>query len=114
MVSKTSLLEAVKGFDWKAVDAGLKERPELLGHREKARVGAVTARLMLRHFKYAVPVVFVLAAVLTPSADAWNQIAFAAPMLALYLLSIGIPMLPVRQSRPRPAETTSGWSSLRP
>ena len=58
-----------------------------------ARVGAVTASLMWRHFKYAILVVFVLAAVLTPSADAWNQIAFAAPMLALYLLSIGIAYL---------------------
>lgn len=35
MVSKTSLLTAVKGFDWKTVDAGLSARPELLGHREK-------------------------------------------------------------------------------
>jgi hypothetical protein len=35
MVSKTSLLEAVKAFDWKALDAGLKERPDLLSHREE-------------------------------------------------------------------------------
>lgn len=34
VVSNTSLLEAVKRFDWKAVDAGLAERPDLLGHRE--------------------------------------------------------------------------------
>ena len=34
MVSKTSLLEAVKAFDWKALDAGLQERPDLLGHRD--------------------------------------------------------------------------------
>jgi uncharacterized protein len=34
MVSKTSLLNAVKAFDWKAVDAGLAERPDLLAHRD--------------------------------------------------------------------------------
>ena len=34
-VSKTSLVEAIKGFDWKAVDAGLTQRPDLLGHREE-------------------------------------------------------------------------------
>ena len=34
MASKTSLLAAVKAFDWKAVDAGLQERPDLLTHRE--------------------------------------------------------------------------------
>ena len=35
MASKTSLLEAVRAFDWKAVDADLRERPDLLGHREE-------------------------------------------------------------------------------
>jgi uncharacterized protein len=34
MVSKTSLLDDVKAYDWKAVDAGLGERPDLLGHRD--------------------------------------------------------------------------------
>jgi hypothetical protein len=34
MASKTSLLEAVRAFDWKTVDTELRERPELLGHRE--------------------------------------------------------------------------------
>jgi hypothetical protein len=34
MISKTSLLEAVKAFEWKAVDAALQERPDLLTHRE--------------------------------------------------------------------------------
>jgi hypothetical protein len=29
MVSKTSLLPLVRSFDWKAVDAGLQERPSL-------------------------------------------------------------------------------------
>jgi sec-independent protein translocase protein TatC len=55
-----------------------------------ARLGLVTARLLWRNFKYAVFVIFILAAVLTPSADPWNQMVFAAPMIALYLLSIGI------------------------
>jgi Sec-independent protein secretion pathway component TatC len=52
--------------------------------------------------KYAVLIVFVLAALLTPSPDVWNQAAFAAPMLALYVLSIGVAYLagrdPVEQS----------------
>jgi sec-independent protein translocase protein TatC len=53
-----------------------------------ARLGLVTARLLWRNFKYAVFVIFILAAILTPSADPWNQTVFAAPMIALYLLSI--------------------------
>ena len=30
---------------------------------------------------------------LTPSADPWNQTVFAAPMIALYVISIGIAWL---------------------
>ena len=35
MVSKTALLEAVRAFDWKAVDAGLREKPRLVKHRDE-------------------------------------------------------------------------------
>ena len=35
MVSKTSLLPLVRAFDWKAVDAGLREKPELVNHRDE-------------------------------------------------------------------------------
>lgn len=35
MVSKTSMLPLVRAFDWKAVDAGLKERPDLVGYRDE-------------------------------------------------------------------------------
>jgi hypothetical protein len=34
MVSKTSMLPLVRAFDWKAVDAGLKEKPQLATHRD--------------------------------------------------------------------------------
>lgn len=35
MVSKTSLLPLVRAHDWRAVEAGLSERPDLIGHRDK-------------------------------------------------------------------------------
>ncbi|HZT77549.1 MAG TPA: twin-arginine translocase subunit TatC [Vicinamibacterales bacterium] len=62
-----------------------------------ARLRLVTAGLLWRHVKYAVLVSFIVAAVLTPSADPWNQTVFAAPMIALYLISIAIAWL----ARPR-------------
>jgi hypothetical protein len=34
MVSKTSMLPLVRAFDWKAVDAGLTEKPQLVTHRD--------------------------------------------------------------------------------
>ena len=35
----------------------------------------------------------VAAALLTPSPDPWNQLVFAAPMVAMYVLGIGIAWL---------------------
>ncbi len=55
-----------------------------------AKMRLVTARFLWRHIDYAILIIFIMAAVLTPSTDPWNQTAFAAPMIGLYLLSIGI------------------------
>ena len=58
-----------------------------------ARMGMITPRFLLKNFKYAVLVIFVVAAVLTPSPDPVNQFLMAGPMLALYGLSILIAWL---------------------
>ena len=55
-----------------------------------ARMGMITPRFLVTNFKYAVLVVFIVAAVLTPSPDPVNQFIMAGPMLALYALSIAI------------------------
>ena len=54
-----------------------------------SRLGVITARGMVRYFKYALLGSFVLAALLTPP-DPTTQIILAGPMIALYGLSIGI------------------------
>jgi sec-independent protein translocase protein TatC len=53
-----------------------------------AKMRLVTAGWLWRNFKYAFLVIFIVAAVLTPTADPWNQTVFAAPMVGLYLISI--------------------------
>jgi sec-independent protein translocase protein TatC len=55
-----------------------------------ARMGVVTAGFLVHKFKYAVLIIFVIAAVVTPSSDPWNQSILAGTMLILYLLCIGI------------------------
>ena len=55
-----------------------------------SRFGIVSARFLIKHSKYAVLVIFVLAALITPSADIVTQLIFAAPMLVLYAISIGV------------------------
>src|SRR4030095_8167567 len=55
-----------------------------------AKMQLVTGRFLASKFKYAIFVIFVTGAVMTPRRDAMTQIIFATPMLALYLLSIVI------------------------
>ena len=53
-----------------------------------ARIGLVTAGWMLRVWRTAVIVILVVAAVLSPTNDIPNMLLFAAPMFALYVISI--------------------------
>jgi sec-independent protein translocase protein TatC len=55
-----------------------------------AKMKMVTARFLLKNFKYAFLIIFVAAAVITPTGDPTTQAIFAAPMVALYMLSIVI------------------------
>jgi len=74
-----------------------------------SRMGIVTARFLWRHIKYAVLAIFIVAAVLTPSADPWNQMLFAAPMIGLYVFSIAVAWLVAPKQPPAPgAEASPG------
>ena len=55
-----------------------------------ARMGVVTARFLIRNTKYAVLIIFILGAVLSPGGDIVSQSLMAGPMLILYAISIGI------------------------
>jgi sec-independent protein translocase protein TatC len=58
-----------------------------------AKLGLISARFLWRSFRYAFLLIFIVAAVITPTGDMVTQTIFAAPMVALYLLSIGIAWL---------------------
>src|SRR6185436_6702422 len=53
-----------------------------------ARLGLVTPRFLWRNFQYAILIIFIVAAVITPTPDMVTQCLFAAPMIGLYLLGI--------------------------
>jgi len=53
-----------------------------------ARIGLITAHLMLRVWKTALIVILIAAAVLSPTNDVPNMMLFAAPMIVLYIVSI--------------------------
>jgi sec-independent protein translocase protein TatC len=58
-----------------------------------ALMGIVSAGFMWRNFRYSILVIFIIAAIVTPTTDILNMCIFAAPMIALYALSIGIAWL---------------------
>lgn len=55
-----------------------------------ARLGMVTARFLAKNVKYAILIIFIISAVATPSSDPVNQTIVAAPMVVLYVISIGV------------------------
>ena len=55
--------------------------------------GIITPQFLLAKFKYAVVLIFIVAAVITPTPDMVTQSALAVPMILLYLLGIGISYL---------------------
>lgn len=54
-----------------------------------AKLGLVTAGFLWRNTKYAIFLIFIVAAVITPP-DVVSQVLMAAPMTLLYIISIGI------------------------
>ena len=58
-----------------------------------ALMGIVTAGWMWRNLRYSILLIFVIAAILTPTTDILNMCIFAAPMVALYVVSIAIAWL---------------------
>jgi sec-independent protein translocase protein TatC len=72
-----------------------------------AKTGLITARFLLRSFRYALLVIFIVAAVITPTGDMVTQTIFAAPMIGLYALSIVIAWIFGRRREPAEEEVDS-------
>ena len=70
-----------------------------------ALFGIVNAGFLWKNIRYAILVIFIIAAIITPTPDVLTMCVFAAPMLALYLLSIGVAYMvhPSRRNRQKQA-----------
>jgi sec-independent protein translocase protein TatC len=55
-----------------------------------ALFGIVSPQFLWKNIRYAILAVFLVAAVICPSPDPWTMCIYAAPMLALYLIGIGV------------------------
>ena len=58
-----------------------------------AFMGIMSPEFMIKNFRYSILVIFIIAAIVTPTPDIVNMCVFAAPMLVLYALSIGVAWL---------------------
>lgn len=54
------------------------------------RAGLIDSRMLRRKFKYAIVIIFIVAAIITPTVDAFNMLLLALPMLFLYEVSIWV------------------------
>ncbi|MGB7027629.1 MAG: twin-arginine translocase subunit TatC, partial [Candidatus Acidiferrum sp.] len=66
--------------------------------------GIVTPQFLLKNFRYALLVIAILAAVLTPTPDATTMVLFMLVLVSLYFLGVGVSWLVVRKRKRRLAE----------
>lgn len=68
-----------------------------------ARLGMVTARFLTKNFKYAVLLIFIAAAIITPDGNPVSQLLVGGPMVGLYVIGIGVVWL-FGKSKPSDSE----------
>ena len=69
-----------------------------------SQLGIVTPGFLLKHFRWAILIIYVVAAVVTPTPDIATLSAFALPTIALYFLGVFAAWIAQRSRRKRAAE----------
>lgn len=72
-----------------------------------AKIGIVSAAMLRRQRRYAILLIFIAAAILTPSPDALSQILMAVPLMILYEVSIFLAKIAGRKKINTKEETPS-------
>jgi len=63
--------------------------------------GIVTPQWLWRNLRYAILIITIVAAIVTPTPDATTMLVFMAPMVGLYFLGIGVSWMVFRRKRQR-------------
>ncbi len=66
-------------------------------------IGVVTPQFLWKNMRYAILIITIIAAVVTPSPDATTMLIFMSPMVFLYIAGIGVSWLVVRRKRKKAA-----------
>jgi sec-independent protein translocase protein TatC len=62
-------------------------------------VGVLTPQTLMKQWRYSTVIIFVIAAVITPSGDPYSMMALALPMVIFYIVSIVIGVVVQRRKR---------------
>jgi sec-independent protein translocase protein TatC len=65
--------------------------------------GIVTPQFLLKNFRYAMVIITIVAAIITPSPDATTMLIFMAPMIVLYFLGVWVSYITLKK-KDKPAE----------
>jgi len=69
-----------------------------------ARMGLITPRFMIRHFKFAILLITIAAAVLSPDGGGVGMFAMGGPVILLYIVSIGLAWVFGKKRQPELAD----------
>jgi sec-independent protein translocase protein TatC len=58
-----------------------------------ALFGIVDGKFLIKHIRYAILAIFLIAAIICPTPDPVGMVVFASPMLVLYMMGVGIAFL---------------------
>ncbi len=72
--------------------------------------GIVTPQFLWKNIRYAILVIAVVAAIITPTPDAMTMLIFMAPMVGLYFIGIAVSAVVVRKKNRREAAEAAGKS----
>ena len=71
-----------------------------------ARLGVVTPRFMIRHFKYAVLIIVVASAALSRDGGGVGMLDMGGPVIILYIFSIGLAWMFGKKRTPKVEEAS--------
>src|ERR1700731_411987 len=70
--------------------------------------GIVTPKFLWKNIRYAILVIAIVAAIITPTPDAMTMLIFMAPMVGLYFIGIAVSAIVVRNKNKRLAAEAAG------
>ncbi len=65
--------------------------------------GIVTPKFLLKNFRYAIVIITVVAAIVTPTPDAQTMLIFMVPMIVLYFVGVLVSYMVLRNKRAKAA-----------